>query len=75
MTAREFAEKKDVTYHTVIRWIGQGLIPGAELVEVVPGLKIWQIPVEAADTIKPPKAGRPKIGKLKKPGKGSAKRI
>lgn len=68
MTAREFAEKMEVTYTTVIRWLNADIVPGAYTEEVMPKLTIWRIP-EAALTMKMPKSGpKPKseAGKKKK---------
>jgi predicted site-specific integrase-resolvase len=65
MTARQFAEAKDVDYRTVVRWLQAGLVPGAELEEVAPGtgIKWWKIPADAVDTFVMPKAGRKKAAK------------
>lgn len=65
MTARQFAEAMEVEYATVVRWLKQGLVPGAELKEVMPGVKWWEIPPEALE-MERPKAGR---RKAKKAGK------
>jgi hypothetical protein len=59
MTAVAFAEAMDVNYTTVMRWLRNGLVPGAERIEPVPGMKVWQIP-ESALEMKPPKPGPPR---------------
>lgn len=68
MTARQFAEAMDVEYATVVRWLKQGLVPGAELKEVMPGVKWWEIP-ESALEMERPKAGRKKAAAKKGAGK------
>jgi predicted site-specific integrase-resolvase len=60
MTARKFAEAMEVEYATVVRWLKQGLVPGAELKEVMPGVKWWEIPESAVEDMERPKAGRRK---------------
>jgi len=59
MTAVAFAEAMDVNYTTVMRWLRNGLVPGAERIEPVPGMKVWQIP-ESAMRMKLPKPGPPR---------------
>jgi hypothetical protein len=71
MTAVAFAEAMNVDYATVIRWLKLGIVPEAELIEPVPGMKVWQIPESAVETMERPLAGR-KRG-TKKAKKGSAK--
>lgn len=63
MTARQFAEAMGVEYRTVVRWLSDGLVPDAELKEVMPGIKWWEIPVSAVETMERPKAGRRKTAK------------
>jgi predicted site-specific integrase-resolvase len=41
MTAVTFADAMDVNYTTVMRWLRNGLVSGAELIEPVPGMKVW----------------------------------
>lgn len=60
MTARQFAEAMGVEYRTVVRWLSDGLVPGAELKEVMPGVKWWEIPESAVEEMERPKAGRKK---------------
>jgi len=57
MTAVTFAEEMNVDYATVIRWLRREIVPGAELIEPVPGMKVWQIP-ESALKMERPLAGR-----------------
>jgi predicted site-specific integrase-resolvase len=68
MTAKQFAEAMGVEYRTVVRWLSDGIVPGAELKEVMPGVKWWEIPPEAIEEMERPKAGRRKATK-----KGGAK--
>jgi len=75
MTAVAFAEAMDVNYTTVMRWLRNGIVPGAEQIEPVPGMKVWQIP-ESALQMKLPKPGPARGTKttgVKKSKKGSAK--
>jgi hypothetical protein len=67
MTAVGFAEAMNVDYATVIRWLKLGIVPGADLQEPVPGMKVWQIPESAVHTMERPLPGR-KRGE-KKPAK------
>jgi len=57
MTARKFAEAMEVEYATVVRWLKLGIVPGAELKEVMPGVKWWEIPHSALE-MERPRAGR-----------------
>jgi predicted site-specific integrase-resolvase len=70
MTARIFAEEMDVDYSTVIRWLKQGLVPGAELKESEDRGKWWEIP-QSALKMKTPKPGRKRA---KKEGAGDEKK-
>lgn len=63
MTAVAFAEAMDVNYTTIMRWLRQGIVPDAELIEPVPGMSVWQIP-ELALQMQRPKSG-PKRGTKK----------
>jgi hypothetical protein len=75
MTAKAFAEEMNVDYATVMRWLKQGDVPGAEYIEPIPGMKVWQIPESALDMPRRP-AGRPRGAKktaTKKAKKGVAK--
>lgn len=51
MTSWEFAQKMGVSYHTVMRWIRFGIVPGA-----VKDGRDWVVPEEALSMEKP-KAG------------------
>lgn len=74
MTAVAFAEAMNVDYATVIRWLKNDLVPDAELMEPVPGMKVWQIPESAVETMERPLPGRKRGEKpAKKPKKGPAK--
>jgi hypothetical protein len=76
MTAVTFADAMDVNYTTVMRWLRNGLVPGAELIEPVPGMKVWQIPESALNMPRPksgPPRGTKKSGVKKSSKKGGAK--
>jgi predicted site-specific integrase-resolvase len=70
MNAKQFAEAMQVEYTTVIRWLKLGLVPGAQLREIAPGMKWWAIPYEALTMERLP-AGRRK--KKSRGGKSSKK--
>jgi hypothetical protein len=75
MTAVAFADAMDVNYTTVMRWLRNGIVPGAEQIEPIPGMKVWQIP-ESALQMKTPKPGPARGTKttgVKRAKKGSAK--
>jgi hypothetical protein len=77
MTAVTFAEEMNVDYATVIRWLSRKLVPGAELHEPVPGMKVWQIP-ESALQMQRPLPGRkrqPKKEAVSKTAKKSKKGV
>jgi len=74
MTAVVFAEEMDVNYTTVMRWLKQGIVPGAELIEPVPGMTVWQIPQSALQMPRPksgPKRGTKKTGVVRAARKGA----
>jgi hypothetical protein len=71
MTAVGFAEAMNVDYATVIRWLKLGLVPDAELQEPVPGMKVWQIPASAVETMERPLAGRKRGSKKASKKKGA----
>lgn len=58
LTARQFAEARNVAYTTVINWLNKTLLPGAEKEELAYGGFMWLIPENAiAPELKPgPKA-------------------
>jgi len=60
LTVREFAAKMGVTYFCVIRWLRNGLIPGA-VKQSSPAGEYWAIPVTALQ-MERPKSGRPRKG-------------
>jgi hypothetical protein len=75
MTAAEFAEKINTPYPTVMAWLREGKVPGAEMQEVG-NMKFWLIPVDVLKDFVRPKKGRPtKEAAAKKATKkkGSAK--
>jgi hypothetical protein len=59
ITAREFAKAIKRPYSTVTAWLAEGLVDGAKAVEVG-AFRVWQVPIEAVVSFKPPKRGRPK---------------
>jgi len=58
MTASEFAEKKGISYQTVVRWARKSLIPGVKITEFGK-FRVYMIPEEALRTFERPKTGRP----------------
>lgn len=64
ITTYEFAEHFGAAYTTVMTWLQRGIIPGAQLVDAPRGA-VWEIPVTALNTFKPPRMGRPKGAKGK----------
>jgi hypothetical protein len=58
MTAKEFAEKMEVNYRTVLNWLKAGIVPGAKLKESPIG-NYYEIPISALN-MNPPTAGRGK---------------
>lgn len=70
MTAVEFAQAMDYDYSTVMRWLKDGIVPGAKFVEISGQFGVWQIPESAMTEIKLPRPGRKKsTKKAKKAGK------
>ena len=67
MTVKEFAEKMDRSYETIIRWLSRGAAPGAYIEKLKPTIRIWRIP-ESALQMPIPKSG-PKAGASKKSAK------
>lgn len=69
MTAVEFAKAMDYDYSTVMRWLKDGIVPGAEFVPISGQFGVWQIPKSALTEIKLPRPGRkrrPKKVEVKK---------
>ncbi|MGH9841985.1 MAG: hypothetical protein ACREEM_24780 [Blastocatellia bacterium] len=77
MTAVEFAKAMEYDYSTVMRWLKDGIVPGARFVEVSGNFGVWQIPEVALKEIVLPRPGRrrgtKKTGTVKKPAKKGAK--
>ena len=69
MTVKQFAEKMDRSYETIIRWLSRGAVPGAYVEELTPTIRIWRIP-ESALQMPIPKSG-PKAGAKKAAKKGA----
>jgi hypothetical protein len=63
MTAVEFAKAMEYDYSTVMRWLKDGIVPGAQFVEVSGNFGVWQIPVSALTEIKLPRPGRKRATK------------
>ena len=59
MTATEFAEKINTPYPTVMAWLREGRVPGAEMQEVG-NMKFWLIPADVLKDFVRPKKGRPR---------------
>jgi hypothetical protein len=73
MTAKAFAVEMNVDYATVMRWLKSGDVPGAEYIEPIPGMRVWQIPESALQMPRKP-AGRPRGEKKAAKKRGSAKK-
>ncbi len=56
MTAKQFAEKMEINYRTALRWLENGIVPGAERKNSPVG-EFWEVPA-AAVAMERPKAGR-----------------
>ncbi len=67
MTAVQFAKMMEVDYSTVMRWLKNGVVPGAEQVEPIAGMKVWQIPQAAL------KMARPLAGRRRRPREAAKK--
>jgi len=66
MTAKEFAEKINKPYTTVLRWLREGWVPGATPHTIRGVLTFWMIPPSAVKKFKPPLRGRPSKTTAKK---------
>ena len=75
LTARQFADRRQVPYTTVIFWLKNEALKGAEKLEIPFGRQgfVWRVPADAElPILKPgPKA---KTGKGNKPAKKSRKK-
>ena len=47
LTPRQYSEKHGVAYTTVLNWLKQGLIPGAQMEQFPFGGYYWMIPESA----------------------------
>jgi hypothetical protein len=76
MTAVEFAKAIDYDYSTVMRWLHQGIVPGAEFMPVSESGKfgIWRIPQAALEMEKPRLGRKRQSRKAAKAGKKQAKK-
>lgn len=74
MAATEFAEKINTPYPTVMAWLREGKVPGAELQELG-NMKFWLIPVDVLKDFERPRKGRPRKEASAKPAakKGTKK--
>lgn len=69
LTARQFAKRAGVAYPTVMKWLKENLIPGAELVTDGRFGPYWDIPATSLSKVAKRKPGpKPKAAK-----KGGAK--
>jgi hypothetical protein len=57
LTARQFSERAQVSYPTVMKWLRAGLIPGAKLNENTPLGTYWEIPATSVGKITKQKPG------------------
>jgi len=72
MTAVEFAKEMDYDYSTVMRWLKDGIVPGAEFVPISGDFGVWQIPKSAITEIKLPRPGRKKARKKADEAEGAS---
>jgi predicted site-specific integrase-resolvase len=56
MTAKQFAEKMEINYRTALRWLENGIVPGAARRSSPVG-EFWEIPAAAVE-MERPKSGR-----------------
>lgn len=66
LTTKEFAERVNVPYTTVMGWIKDERIPGAYFDSTVPRGGIWYVPETAVDLFSEPER-RPHRGRPPKP--------
>lgn len=71
LTARQFAKRAGVAYPTVMKWLKENLIPGAEIKTSPQFGKYWDIPATALKSVAKRKPG-PKKGS--KRAKATAKK-
>jgi hypothetical protein len=72
LTARQFADALEKPYPTVMGWLQNGKVPGAQLVETPIG-SYYEIPADILEGFEPPKRGRPgKAAPETKPAKKRA---
>ncbi|MGH9838044.1 MAG: hypothetical protein ACREEM_04595 [Blastocatellia bacterium] len=57
LTARQFSERAQVSYPTVLKWLREGLIPDAKLNEKTPLGTYWEIPATSVGKIAKQKPG------------------
>lgn len=57
MTAVEFAKEMGYDYSTVMRWLRDDIVPGADFLPINEKFGVWRIPEEALKMEKP-RAGR-----------------
>lgn len=62
LTAKQFAKRAEVAYPTVMKWLREGIIPGANLITESPLGTYWQIPATSLDAVEKRKPGpKPKV--------------
>jgi hypothetical protein len=76
LTARQFAKRAGVAYPTVMKWLKENLIPGAEIKKSPQFGKYWDIPATSLKSVAKRKPG-PKKGAKRgtKTAKSQKKRI
>lgn len=57
LTAKQFAKRAGVAYPTVMKWLRESIIPGANLITESPLGTYWQIPVTSLDAVEKRKPG------------------
>ena len=66
LTARQFAQAVNKPYPTVMGWLQNGKVPGAQLIETLIG-SYYEIPADIVAGFEPPKRGRPGKSATKAP--------
>lgn len=72
LTARQFAKRAGVAYPTVIKWLKENLIPGAEMKRSPQFGNYWDIPADSLKSVAKRKPG-PKKGTKQKKKRASRK--
>jgi hypothetical protein len=72
LTARQFAKRAGVAYPTVIKWLKENLIPGAEMKKSVQFGNYWDIPATSLKSVTKRKPGPKKGSKRMKAAAGAS---